>query len=65
MKGAVSAQRALQGSETDTRDCKCFLDNGSLICPPAKSMIFYLSVPLIFNLLCVLALPDVYPRKPN
>ena len=50
-KGAESAQKALQGSETETRDVleeqkrKVFPDKGSVICPPGKSMIFYLSVP--------------------
>ena len=48
LKGAVSAQKALQGSETETRDLQgateensFFLIRGSLICPPGKSMIFH------------------------
>ena len=48
MKGAVSAQKALQGSETETRELlggteekRYFPNEGSLICPPGKSMILY------------------------
>ena len=47
-KGAVSAQKALQGSETETRELLGGTDEnsvspmrGSLICPPGKSMIFH------------------------
>ena len=46
MKGAVSAQKALQVSETKTRELleeqreNYFPNEGSLICPPGKSMIF-------------------------
>ena len=45
-KGTVSAQKALQGSETETRDLQgklqttMFPDEESLICPSGKSMIF-------------------------
>ena len=48
MKGAVSAQKALQRSETEARELlggreekSVLLADGSLICPPGKSMIFY------------------------
>ena len=47
LKGAMSAQKVLQGSETETRELLggmkeyCVLpDEGSLICPPGKSTIF-------------------------
>ena len=57
MKGAESSQKDLQGSEMDTKALleewkrKIFPDRGSLICPPGKSMLFYLSGPLIFDCL--------------
>ena len=48
MKGVVSAQKALQGSETErrellagTKEKSVSLMRGSLICLPGKSMIFY------------------------
>ena len=47
LKGAVSALKALQGSETETRELlggteeNSFPDEGSLICPPGKSMSFH------------------------
>ena len=45
LKGVVSAQKALQGSETETRELLGGTeenpDEGSLICPPGKSMIFH------------------------
>ena len=48
LKGAMSAQNALQGSETETRELLGGTEEkiisptrGSLICPPGKSMIFY------------------------
>ena len=47
MKGTVSAQKAFQGSETETWELlggteeKCFPNEGSLICPPVQSMIFF------------------------
>ena len=44
----MSAQKALQGSDTETRELlggttenSVSPDKGSLICPPDKSMIFY------------------------
>ena len=43
LKAAVSAQKALQGSLTETRSdgTETYLpDEGSLICPPGKSLIF-------------------------
>ena len=45
-KGAVSAQKAIQGSETETSELvvgteeKYFPNEGSLICPLGKPMIF-------------------------
>ena len=48
LKGAVSAQKAFQGSETKTTELlggteenSVSPDEGSLICPPGKSMIFF------------------------
>ena len=47
LKGTVSAQKALQRSETETRELQGGTEEnsvspmrGSLICPPGKSMIF-------------------------
>ena len=47
LKGVASAQKALQGSETETRELlggtkenSILLKEGSLICPPGKTMIF-------------------------
>ena len=45
----MSAQKALRGSETETRELLggteennvCFPDEGSLICPPGRSMSFH------------------------
>ena len=45
--GAVSAQKALQGSETETKlggteeKSTYFTDKGSFICPPVKSIILF------------------------
>ena len=43
LMGAASAQKALQGSKTETRELlggteekKCFPNEGSMICPPGK-----------------------------
>ena len=47
MKGTVSAKKALQGSKREARELKegteennVLTDEGSLICPPGKSVIF-------------------------
>ena len=52
MKDAMSAQKALQWSETETRELlegrkenNILLNDGSLICPPGKSKIFSKSKP--------------------
>ena len=48
LESAMSAQKALQGFETETRELlggttenSVSPDKGSLICPPGKSMIVY------------------------
>ena len=47
MKGTVSAKKAFQGSKREARELKegteennVLTDEGSLICPPGKSVIF-------------------------
>ena len=61
MKSAVSAQKALQRSETETRELLeerksiVFPNKGSLICPIGKSMIFYLFGPPSLRYLCTIS----------
>ena len=58
LRGTVSAQKALQGYETETTELlggkeenSIFPDEGSLICPQVKSMTFYLGDPHNMHLL--------------
>ena len=44
LKGTVSAQKALQGSQTETRELQGGTEENSvstMSCPPGKSMIFH------------------------
>ena len=68
MKGTMSAQKAPQGSGTDTRELlrgmeeneRCFPDQGSLICSSGND---FLSVwlPQSYNCLCPKYVPGPFP----